>query len=47
MWSAEGTQLSTAFMQVEDPKVKRHIIQLVRSLAKEAQSVRPKPASGR
>jgi transcriptional regulator with XRE-family HTH domain len=33
--SGEGLQLSLAFMKIKDPKVRRHILNLVRSLAGE------------
>jgi transcriptional regulator with XRE-family HTH domain len=33
--SGEGLQLSLAFMRIEDPKVRRRILDLVRSLAEE------------
>jgi transcriptional regulator with XRE-family HTH domain len=33
--SGEGLQLSLAFMRIEDPKVRRRILDLVRSLADE------------
>jgi transcriptional regulator with XRE-family HTH domain len=36
--SGEGLQLSLAFMRIEDPKVRRRILDLVRSLADEEQA---------
>jgi len=39
MSSAEGIQLSVAFMRVKDVKVRRKILDLVRSLSKEDEAI--------
>jgi transcriptional regulator with XRE-family HTH domain len=42
--SGEGLQLSLAFMRIEDPKVRRRILELVRSLANDETKAAGEPS---